>query len=229
MEKKKTEIQQRLDDLEISDEAFRREITKRFGITIARGTLNGIKLGIREPHASSLQVVLNTLHALEQDVKDGLPPGQFHDPLARPDFERSSWIPRIGPIAAGKPTDFDLNIAGDRDLPGSLYHAPEEGPAAIVATGDSMQPLIDDGDIVIIARKFWRAPATDDIVAVSLVQERGHTIKHLEILKDGRWILKPHNIHKHVPKTVEPSDVKAAAIVVGWYHAVHRPGDKRKK
>jgi SOS-response transcriptional repressor LexA len=80
---------------------------------------------------------------------------------------------------------------------------------------------------VVIARRFWRPPQTDDIVAVSLVQEAGHTIKWLEILADGSWKLKPRN-PDHPEKTVQREQIKAAAVVVGWYHPVHKPRQHKR-
>lgn len=153
---------------------------------------------------------------------DGLPQGSPHDPFSLPPQARASWIPQLGAVAAGKPSDFELNVLGDKDLPPSLYHAPGEHPATIIAHGDSMSPMIADGDIVVIARRFWRQPKTGDVVAVSLVQENGHTIKWLEVLGDGRLLLKPRN-ENHPIRTVSPEEVKAMAVVVGFYHPLHRP------
>lgn len=208
-----------------------RDVAKRGGIvtdTVNRAANAetfeeaNFRSGTFEGIAKGLGVSVEELHRLLIEPDDGLPEGQYHDPLQKSGVDRAGWIPRIGKTAAGKPSDFELNPVGDRDIPGSLYHAPQEGPAAIIADGDSMDPLIKNGDLVIIARKFYRQPQTGDIVAVSLVQDRGHTIKRLHILPDGSWLLKPANV-SHPEVTYKRSDIRAAAVVVGWYHAEHHP------
>lgn len=204
-----------------------RQVALKGGISVdtmrrltQKETSEGVRPATFEAIAEAMKMPVEELHELLES--DGLPSGFSHNPLAKPDFERKGWIPKLGKAAAGDPTDYELNVLGDRDVPGTLYHAPQELPATIVAHGDSMSSLIESGDIVVIARKFWRPPQTGDIVAVSIVQEKGHSLKHLTILADGRWQLSPHN-PRHIPRTYEPSQIKASAVVVGWYHPVHKP------
>jgi len=178
---------------------------------------------IKARDTGTLEEIVGEVVARVQPGGDGLPAGYSHDPLLKPVHERSGWLSVIGPAAAGKPTDFEHNVLADRDIPGTLYHAPQEYPCAIIASGDSMAPLIKNNDLVIIARKFWRAPKSGDIVAVTFTQERGHTIKWLEIMPDGRWKLTPQNSESGPPITYNPAEIKAAAVVVGYYHGFHHP------
>lgn len=223
------DLQAALDRIGWNQSQFAREILRRNGAGISRVTINRILSGETEdPHDGTVSLLFRTIAEIEAETDaGGLPVGSDFDPRAQPSLSRTGWIPMIGRIAAGKATDFEHELATDKSLPPSLYNVPSEYPAALIAQGDSMAPLIDDGDVVVIARKFWREPQTGDIVAVTKVQEGGHTIKHLEVLKDGRWILQPHNLHKHRPETLELGQVKAAAVVVGWYHPVHRPRGKK--
>jgi phage repressor protein C with HTH and peptisase S24 domain len=225
MESVGKKLQKRIDALGWDQSRLAREVLACTGMKVSRVTINRVVNGESDPRGTTLGLIEATLSQAETGAGT-LPPGSDNDPFTKSPTTRSSWLPRLGAVAAGKPTDFELDVLGDKDLPPSLYHAPGEYPATIIATGDSMSPLIKDGDVVVIARRFWREPQTDDIVAVSLAQENGHTIKWLEILPDGRWKLKPRN-PDHPEKTVARDQVKAAAVVVGWYHPVHRPRPRK--
>lgn len=168
--------------------------------------------------AAGFGLTVEGLHAMTVDDSrgDGLPPGSDYDPRKLPDYKRSGWIPEIGAVPAGSFLDTSIQLLSDKALPPSLYPYPEEYPAVIRAKGDSMSPLINSGDAVVIARKFWREPRTGDIVVVTRAQDEDHTIKHLEILDDGSWRLIPRN-PDHPTTTLKRDRIRAAAVVVGWY------------
>jgi SOS-response transcriptional repressor LexA len=185
--------------------------------------------------AAGFNMTVEDLHRILVDGKSpkDLALGSDYDPMRDPSYTRDQYLPVIGRVAAGRPTDSELQITEtaalhDRTVPASLYYSPVEWPAVIMAEGDSMEPLIVNGDLVIIARRFRRQPRTGDIVAISFVQEETHTIKHLEIKSDGNWLLIPLN-KKHPERTVDPrTQIKSAAVVVGWYHAHIRPESRKK-
>jgi SOS-response transcriptional repressor LexA len=172
---------------------------------------------IEDGNTNLMEIMASQVAASVQGVlNDGLPPGSDFDPRQLADYKRSGWIPEIGAVPAGSFLDTDIKLLADRALPPSLYPYPEEYPAIIRARGDSMAPLINDGDAVVIARKFWREPKSGDIVVVTRAQDDDHTIKRLDILDDGSWQLIPRN-PDHAPTTVKRDRIRAAAVVVGWY------------
>lgn len=205
---------------------------------ISQDTMRRLRLmkSTSDLRPSTLQVIAKALNMTPEElVARTSTPGElgmmarakFHDPRMKPSEEKAGWMRRMGKAPAGDASQYTLNVLGDPDVPGTLYPAPEEGPATLEVEGDSMTPLIDHGDIVVIATEFWRPPQSGDIIAAELVQENGHTIKRLEILPDGRWMLKAINHPKHDHRIIDPKvDLKASSVVVGWYHPIHRPGER---
>jgi SOS-response transcriptional repressor LexA len=173
-------------------------------------------LAVEKGRNEALKAIVDSIVSGVQVLEDGLPPGSDFDPSKVSDYKKSGWIPDIGAVPAGTFLDTDIKLLTDKFLPPSLYPYPEEYPAVIRAQGDSMAPLINNGDVVVIARRFWREPKSGDIVVVTRTQDDDHTIKRLEILDDGSWQLIPRN-PDHATVTVKRDRIRAAAVVVGWY------------
>jgi transcriptional regulator with XRE-family HTH domain len=139
---------QRLADLMDARHLSQRQFAAKAGISLdavrrARQmkTVDEMRPTTFQAVAAALNLSVEQLHAavVEGDGQD-LPPGSPHDPTTVSTKDRDLWFPMIGKVAAGKPTDFELNVLADKNLPPSLYLAPQEWPATIIAEGDSMSP-----------------------------------------------------------------------------------------
>lgn len=107
--------------------------------------------------------------AIEKDL--GLEPGYLDKPfsnfantesLVKAEF-KTTRVPLLSVVQAGSPTDHgDLCYDEYIEVPGSL----PKGCYALKVSGDSMSPLIDDGDMVVVDPDRWPKPG-DCIVARS--------------------------------------------------------------
>lgn len=137
---------------------------KALAIAISRSPsqIGNILRGIAPVGDTLKEHVENTLN-LEQGFLDRVD-NAFHNaqPLSK-DENSATRIPLLSVVQAGIPTDHgDLCYDEFIEVPGNL----PKGSYALKVTGDSMSPLIDDGDLVVVDPGRWPKPG-DCIVARS--------------------------------------------------------------
>lgn len=119
-------------------------------------------------------------------------------PLAKEE-RKTTRIPLLSTVQAGMPTDHgDLCYDESIEVFGSL----PEGCYALKVTGDSMSPLIDHGDIVVVDPNRWPRPG-DYIVARSEIENLAEaTVKRYAPIgfdADGREIFEARPLNALYP------------------------------
>lgn len=107
--------------------------------------------------------------------------------------ENRRWVPVLGKIPAGLPIEAVDSIIGYVELPADQH--PNTNLYALLVQGDSMEPQVMDGDIVI----FKPQPDADSGQLV-IVRLNGHeaTLKKLKKMDEGIMLI-PNNQPKHEP------------------------------
>lgn len=119
---------------------------------------------------------------------------------------RRNAVPVIGNIACSPQTAPDVNADGYADLPDGV-----RADFALRCKGDSMSPMFNDGDLVLIRRQ----PEVENgqVAAVSINGET--TLKHVYKTENGLLLFA--NNTKYEPIQVKPDDdVTVYGLAVGY-------------
>ena len=165
---------------------------------ISQSGISTILSGASNPSASTLQAIANALccsvaELMGEDVIQTIP-------LTK------NAVPIVGEIACGTPILASENVEGYADLPDGVH-----ADFALRCKGDSMSPLFEDGDLVLIRQQ----PEVEDgqIAAIGIDGEA--TLKH--VYKNGNGVLLCANNPKYAPITANPEeDVKIYGLAVGF-------------
>ena len=117
-------------------------------------------------------------------------------------------VPIVGEIACGKPILASENIEGYADLPNGV-----RADFALRCKGDSMQPTIIEGDLVLIRQQ----PEVENgqIAAVSINNEA--TLKHVYKQKHGLLLISENAAHPPIYATADSdTEVKIYGLAVGY-------------
>ena len=130
-----------LKEIRISNGITQRELAERIGI--APNTYNQYETGKRQPDIATLQAI-----ARELDVSlDELVGGEMLPPKST----GGVWIPVLGKVAAGVPISAIEDILDYEEI--SLEMASGGECFALQVKGDSMEPRIRQGDVVIVRQQ----------------------------------------------------------------------------
>ena len=127
-------------------------------------------------------------------------------------------VPMIAPVAAGSANHSAEIDAPRSTLPITTQAVGDEHAFALEVVGDSMSPLLDEGDIVVCSpRAAWQ----DGDPCFVEMRDRSDTIKAVYRLGDGRVELRPLNPRRHRAR-IESDDQDTGRIsrivrVVGRY------------
>jgi phage repressor protein C with HTH and peptisase S24 domain len=124
----------------------------------------------------------------------------------------------LAPVAAGSANHSAEIDAPRSTLPITTHAVGDENAFALEVVGDSMSPLLDEGDIVVCSP---RAAWNDGDPCYIEMRDRSDTIKAVYRLGDGRVELRPLNARRHRPR-IESDDQDTGRIarivrVVGRY------------
>lgn len=127
-------------------------------------------------------------------------------------------VPLLAPVAAGSANHSAEIDAPRSTLPITTQAVGDEHAFALEVVGDSMSPLLDEGDIVVCSP---RAQWSDGDPCFVEMRDRSDTVKCVYRLGDGRVELRPLNARRHRPR-VESDDLETGRIarivrVVGRY------------
>lgn len=127
-------------------------------------------------------------------------------------------VPLLAPVAAGSANHTAEIDAPRSTLPITTQAVGDENAFALEVVGDSMSPLLDEGDIVVCSP---RAQWSDGDPCFVEMRDRSDTVKCVYRLGDGRVELRPLNARRHRPR-VESDDLETGRIarivrVVGRY------------
>ena len=163
---------------------------------ISQSGLSSIISGAVSPKENTLQAIATALGCTIGELIGG----SDLIPLRR------GVVPIVGEIACGTPILASENVEGYADLPDGVH-----ADFALRCKGDSMSPLFEDGDLVLIRQQ----PEVEDgqIAAIGIDGEA--TLKH--VYKNGNGVLLCANNPKYAPITANPEeDVKVYGLAVGY-------------
>jgi repressor LexA len=114
-------------------------------------------------------------------------------------WEKVTWVPVAGEIAAGGPILAQESIDGYWPLPNELVGR-EEGLFILTVAGDSMTGAgIFDGDLVVI-RPLFQPPRDGDIVAATIDgSEPEGTVKRYKKIGRQVWLMPHNDAHTPIP------------------------------
>lgn len=172
----------RLKELRKAKNLTQAEVADFLGIT--RAAYTNIENGKREPDNSTLVRLseyfnTSTDYLLERISTMYGPP--------EPTAQGSKWVPVLGTIPAGVPIEAVEEILGWEEIPASMVSQGEH--FALKVKGDSMEPRIHAGDVVIV-RQQTTCESGD--IAVVLVNGDEATLKRIK-KEPGGLMLIPNN------------------------------------
>ena len=101
-----------------------------------------------------------------------------------PKSKRGKWIPVYGEVAAGIPIEAIEDIIDYEEIPEEM--AAQGDYIALRIKGDSMEPKISDGDVVIIRRQ---ENVENGQIAAVMVNGDSATLKRIKQEDNGLWLI----------------------------------------
>ena len=165
---------------------------------ISQSGISSIISGASNPSAATLQAIATALDCSVAELMG-------ESVISSVQIVRNA-VPIIGEIACGTPITAQENIDGYSDLPEGVH-----ADFALRCKGDSMSPLFEDGDVVLIRQQ--PEVETGQIAAVGINGEA--TLKHVYQNKNG--LLLCANNPKYAPIQARPEDdVTVYGLAVGY-------------
>lgn len=124
-----------------------------------------------------------------------------------PNKEMDGNIPILGRVAAGIPIDAVEEIIGYEEIPKRLLAYASY--FALKIRGESMQPNIQDGDIVIVRKQ--ESASDGDIVIAQVNHDEEATCKRLKTYRDQTMLLSDNPAYS--PQVYEAKDVHIVGVV----------------
>lgn len=157
------------------------ELSRRTGIP--EGTISQYKKGLYEPKQKKLHVIAETLGV----SVDWLMGYNVPMTLSKEQVKERKWIPVLGTVRAGIPIEAVENIIDYEEISEDMARQGEF--FALQIKGDSMEPKISEGDVVIVRKQ---SDVDSGNIAIVLVNGEEATIKKIQKF-DGGINLIPSN------------------------------------
>jgi repressor LexA len=117
------------------------------------------------------------------------------------------WVPVLGKIAAGIPIEAIEDILDYEEIPASL--AAQGEFFALKVSGNSMEPRILDGDVVIVKQQ---PDADSGEVVVVIVNGEAVTVKRIKKRPEGIMLI-PNN-HAYTPMFYSNKEIEELPVVI---------------
>ena len=188
-----------------------RALRKKAGLTqvsfarafnVANGTVAMWETGKRQPDIVTLQRIA-AFFGVGVDVLIGNDP----QPDGPPASTGGKWIPVLGRVAAGVPIEAAESILGYEEI--TLDMAGSGEHFALKVQGDSMEPRIAHGDVVIVRQQ---SDAESGDIAVVLVNGCDATVKRIKKRPDGLMLI-PNN-QAHEPMFYNNTEIAALPVQI---------------
>lgn len=169
-----------------------RQLRKEKGLTqiqfarlfsVASGTIAMWETGKREPDFDTMQrladffgVTVDYLLGRDENPSYGPAPGRSN--------KKGGWVPVIGRVQAGIPVEAVEEVLGYEEIQQDL-NGPEEY-FALQVKGDSMEPKISNGDVVIVRKQ---EDCDNGDMAVVLVNNGQATVKKIKKSPSGVMLI----------------------------------------
>ena len=177
------------------------QIARKLGLT--QGSVSSWETGRNNPEASQLAELAKILDVSVEDFFDESP----HRDLDAINITRRA-VPILGNVPCGEQRIPDTEPDGYADLPEGI-----QADFALRCIGDSMSPLIIDGDLVLIRKQ----PDVEEgqIAAVSIDGET--TLKHVYHQAEGLLLIAENSKYKPISVPFTPDkEIIIHGLAVGY-------------
>lgn len=158
--------------------------------------------GAASPNPDVLAAIASELKVSVNDLLDL--PRSFDSP---PSSTGGIWVPVLGKVAAGIPIEAIQEIEDYEEI--SIDTASKGEHFALRIRGDSMEPRIKDGDVVIVRRQ---PDCNDGDVAVVLVDGEAATVKRIKKRPEGLMLI-PNNT-AYEPMFYSNEDIEKLPVTI---------------
>ena len=185
-----------------------REFAKMVGVSAP--TVNDWLKGKTSPRMNKIDKICSIFAIKRSDLLD--PPAEPAPPAAQPSTPEhpaaNSYvhIPVLGAIPAGIPSEAIESVLDYEDIPADM--AKHGNFYGLIARGHSMEPTINDGDVVII-----RQQPTVESGEIAVVKLNGNeaTLKEVKITDEGIFII-GHNRSAFEPMFLTHEQAKSLPL-----------------
>lgn len=125
-----------------------------------------------------------------------------------PSVPGSKWIPVLGRIQAGIPTDAVQDILDYEEISPNMAIQGEH--FALQVRGDSMTPLMDEGDVIIVRQQD---DADTGDIAVVVVNGNEATVKKIKKRPEGLMLI-PINTTNHEPMFYSNAEIASLPVKI---------------
>lgn len=158
-----------------------------FGTKVTHSDISYYLKGRNEPAARKLSILARALHTTEAylmglDVGPDVINQEDIVPIQPPAMQ----VPIIGKVAAGVPIYATQNISGYVAVDNRMANTNQDELFALKIKGNSMQPYINNGDIVICRRQ---SEVNNNEIAIVLVGSEEATCKRVHVQENGVMLI----------------------------------------
>ena len=188
-----------------------KELRKEKGLTldklsqitnIAPNTLNQYELGKREPSFEIVKLLADTFN-----VSIDYMLGRTEE--NKQEKKSSTKIPVLGTIPAGIPIEAVEEVVDYEEISEDMATRGEF--FALKVKGDSMSPLINDGDVVIIKKQD---DADSGKICVVMINGFDATLKEIKKEENGLWVLPKNPYSDFSPRFFTNEEINKTPIKV---------------
>jgi repressor LexA len=188
-----------------------KELRKEKGLTldklsqitnIAPNTLNQYELGKREPSFEIVKLLADTFN-VSIDYMLGRTEENTQEKKS------STKIPVLGTIPAGIPVEAVEEVVDYEEISEDMATRGEF--FALKVKGDSMSPLINDGDVVIIKKQD---DAESGKICVVMINGFDATLKEIKKEENGLWVLPKNPYSDFSPRFFTNEEINKTPIKV---------------
>ena len=173
-------------------------------IGVSQSAVGNWESGNREPNFETTKLIANYFDVSTDIVMGRVAPD---DQNAPPPSTGGKWIPVLGDVAGGIPIEAVEDVLGYEEI--SLQMANLGEHFGLRVRGDSMEPRICDGDVVIVRQQ---TSAEDSDIAVILVNGDAATVKKIKHSAGGIMLI-PNN-PKHEPTFYSRDECDTLPVVI---------------
>lgn len=181
---------------------------------IPASTISGYFAERSTPNAGQVQKIADALGVDKSDIDPRFFSGSL---TSAPSRKKGVKIPVLGTVAAGVPIEAIENIIDYEEIPESLARKGQF--FGLVISGQSMEPTIQEGDVIICK---WEQTCDTGDIAVVMVNGDEATVKEIKRGFDGVTLI-GHNVAVFPPKFYSNYEIETLPVrIIGVVYEVRR-------
>lgn len=177
-------------------------------INMPYSTLFSILKNVGGASIDNITKICNGLNITPDYVSDNFSSSNFDSQESPPRHAKGVRIPVLGRVAAGIPIEAVTDIDDWEEIPESLAKTGEY--FALRITGNSMEPRMLDGDVVIVKRQ---SDVDNGDVAVVLVNGNDATVKQITKSETGLTLI-GWNLAVYTPRTYNKKECRELPVSI---------------